>query len=1199
MKVIPDTPNETMRLAALKQLGILDTAREQDFDNITLLATQITGAPMATISLLDENRQWFKSKQGLAISEMPRDISFCTYTIRQPGIMIVPDALQDDRFKDNPVVTGEPFIRFYAGVPIRTEDGFVLGTLCIIDLVPRTLTTQQVFALEVLARQVETLFELRTKIAARKTADEKLVALNNHFRLALEKIGDNVWEYDFTTGISTFSQNENEVLGFGTNEFTDNNKLWWQCIYPDDRAMLLENDRKCRSGIINSHILEYRMIHKDGSVKWVLDRGVVIEKTPDGLPLKIIGTHTDITTRKKNEQALLESEKRWKFALEGSGDGVWDWDVKAGKVFYSKRWKEILGYGEDEIGDELTAWESRVHKDDLAKVYHELQLHFSGEFPFFKSEHRILCKDGTYKWILDRGMVIERDTNNKPLRVIGTHTDVSQRKFTEQALEQRLKQFKSLSDNIPGVIYEYEFRKDGSEGMRYVSPAVNTLFGIQSKEFKNYHAFIHPDDIAMIETKNAISKETLEPFYCEARLVVPGRKVVWHSVTSSFSYWTEDGSKIFTGFMLDITERKKTDDQLRRKEEKYRSIIANMNLGLLELDNDEKILYANQSFCNMSGYDLEEIIDREPNDIFIIGENKELIKNKNRLRKEGISDAYEIAVRDKRGQLKWWLISGAPRFDDAGVLVGSIGIHLDITTQKKTETDLIEARELAEGSTRSKEIFLANMSHEIRTPMNAITGMAAQLAKTNLNSTQQFYLDTIHSASENLLVIINDILDISKIEAGKLQLEKIGFEPAEMISRAIRVMNHKAEEKGLALTLSDCDTGIAPVLMGDPFRLNQVLLNLINNSIKFTEKGGVQISCSIVKYSLHTQTIRIAVKDTGIGMEERFVGDLFQKFSQEDASVTRRHGGTGLGMSICKELVELMGGKIIVDSKKGVGTTVSFIIEFEKGGSLNLPVKQTFTFDANMLLNKKILVVDDNKMNRLVAAMILKNCGAIIKEAVNGQEAVDLLSGTPIDLVLMDIQMPVMDGMQATGIIRQTISKTLPVIALTANAIKGDNDKCLDAGMNAYLSKPFNEKDLLNMVAFWLNENAPQVMINAGLQQPLYKLETLELHGRTDKGFVQKMVRLFISQTPLRLKEMEQVYQQGDYKAMAVTAVKLKAAFVNMGIVSLQAPMLELETKIRLALADEAIPALLNLINTTISEVSALLQKEPAVLNEI
>ena len=885
--------------------------------------------------------------------------------------------------------------------------------------------------------------------------------------------------------------------------------------------------------------------------------------------------------------------------MEGSGDGVWDWDVKAGKVFYSKRWKEMLGYAGDEIGDELTAWESRVHKDDLAKVYHELQLHFSGEFPFFKSEHRMLCKDGTYKWILNRGMVIERDTDNKPLRVIGTHTDVSQRKFTEQALEQRLKQFKSLSDNIPGVIYEYEFRKDGSEGIRYVSPAVTTLFGIQPKEFKNYHAFIHPDDIAMIETKNTISKETLEPFYCEARLVVPGRKVVWHSVTSSFSYWTEDGSKIFTGFMLDITERKKTDDQLRRKEEKYRSIIANMNLGLLELDNDEKILYANQSFCNMSGYDLEEIIDQEPNDIFIIGENKELIKNKNRLRKEGISDAYEIAVRDKRGQLKWWLVSGAPRFDDAGVLVGSIGIHLDITTQKKTETDLIEARELAEGSTRSKEIFLANMSHEIRTPMNAITGMAAQLAKTNLNSTQQFYLDTIHSASENLLVIINDILDISKIEAGKLQLEKIGFEPAEMISRAIRVMNHKAEEKGLALTLSDCDTGIAPVLMGDPFRLNQVLLNLINNSIKFTEKGGVQISCNVVKCSLHTQTIRIAVKDTGIGMEERFVGDLFQKFSQEDASVTRRHGGTGLGMSICKELVELMGGKIIVDSKKGVGTTVSFIIEFEEGDSLNLPVKQTFTFDANMLLNKKILVVDDNKMNRLVAAMILKNCGAIITEAVNGQEAVDLLSGTPIDLVLMDIQMPVMDGMQATGIIRQTISKTLPVIALTANAIKGDNDKCLDAGMNAYLSKPFNEKDLLNMVAFWLNENAPQAMINAGLQQPLYKLETLELHGRTDKGFVQKMVRLFISQTPLRLKEMEQVYQQGDYKAMAVTAVKLKAAFVNMGIVSLQAPMLELETKIRLALADEAIPALLNLINTTISEVSALLQKEPAVLNEI
>ena len=218
----------------------------------------------------------------------------------------------------------------------------------------------------------------------------------------------------------------------------------------------------------------------------------------------------------------------------------------------------------------------------------------------------------------------------------------------------------------------------------------------------------------------------------------------------------------------------------------------------------------------------------ESQTIFLsMGENRELMKRKNLSRKDGVSDAYEIAIRNKRGQIRWWLISGAPRYDDSGLLVGSIGIHLDITGQKNLEIDLIVAREQAEESTRSKEIFLANMSHEIRTPMNAIVGMSNQLAKTNLDSTQQFYLDTIHSASENLLFIINDILDISKIDAGKLQIEKIGFDPKEMVKRAIRVLSHKAEEKGLSITNDIFDSTISPVLMGDPFRLNQVLLNLI------------------------------------------------------------------------------------------------------------------------------------------------------------------------------------------------------------------------------------------------------------------------------------------------------------------------------------------------------------------------------------
>ena len=781
-------------------------------------------------------------------------------------------------------------------------------------------------------------FAMEEDITKEKEDQEKLKEYESHFRKAFEKIGDNVWEHDFITGKTYFSNTSNHLLGYQIDEFTDNADLWWNRTYDDDRLMLEQNDAKYRLGEIDHHILEYRMLNKDGSVRWVMDRGVVIDSTKDGKPLKIIGTHTD------------------------------------------------------------------------------------------------------------------------------------------------------------------------------------------------------------------------------------------------------------------ITERKQAEELLQREEQKYRNIIANMNLGLLEVDTEENVIFTNQSFCDMSGYDYDELINKRASHIYVKEENIELIESKNEARKRGSLDAYEIAVKNKRGQLRWWLISGAPRYNDAGDLVGSIGIHLDITDQKQLETDLIEAREHAEESTRSKEVFLANMSHEIRTPMNAILGMANQLTKTKLDSKQHFYLDTINSASENLLVIINDILDLSKIEAGKLNLESIGFEPKAVVSRAMQVMMHKAEEKGLSITNTNCDTALSPVLMGDPYRLNQVLLNLISNAIKFTEKGYIDLSCTVIKNTAISQTILVEVKDTGIGMDELFVNNLFEKFSQEDVSVTRRYGGTGLGMSICKDLIALMGGEIIVKSKKGEGTSVSFKVEFAKGSLHHLPSKETFSINKDMLANKKILVVDDNNMNRLVAKTILNNYGAIISEAVNGKEAIDLLQQNEIDLVLMDIQMPVMGGMEATKIIRNEISRSLPVIALTANAIKGDNEKCIEGGMNAYLSKPFKEEDLLQIVSFWLGEGQEELVTkntNAEASpEKLYDLSAIRAISRGNEIFVLKMVNMFMEQTPAQVAEMETKYHHGDYRGMAAKAHKIIPSIDNMGIVSLKKTIREIEKIGKAGTAGDSLGDLLQTVSKSISQVIDALQKE-------
>jgi len=529
-----------------------------------------------------------------------------------------------------------------------------------------------------------------------------------------------------------------------------------------------------------------------------------------------------------------------------------------------------------------------------------------------------------------------------------------------------------------------------------------------------------------------------------------------------------------------------------------------------------------------------------------------------------------------------------------------------LARRRRMEADLIEAREQAEQFARSKDNFLANMSHEIRTPMNAVLGMAGQLAKTKLDDKQRFYLDTIHSASENLLVILNDILDLTKIRAGKLALEKIGFQPAQVIGRALQVMMHKAEEKGLLLRVAFCDAGLSPVLIGDPYRLNQILLNLLSNAIKFTSNGGVEILCRVQADGAVAQTIVIEVTDTGVGMDESFIQNLFEKFTQEYDSVTRKYGGTGLGMSICKELIELMGGEIQVTSKKGVGTTVSLIIELEKGEERDLSLGDSLPVDTGSLQGKKVLVVDDNEMNRLVATTILGNYGTILLEAANGQEAVDLLRNAPVDIILMDIQMPVMSGLEASQVIRREISPDVPIIALTANAIRGENKKCLAAGMNDYLAKPFEEGPFIKMISEWVSRRSVQtdvettgsVVDDAGnpAQAPgrvaLYDLRRLEAIGQGNADFVGKMIRLFIDQMPVAVHELQAAAAGRQFHTVHEKAHLIKPILHNLSIDSLQEDIKELE---RLALSgagaeriDQLVKKIVDVVGDVVAGLKAM-----------
>ena len=616
----------------------------------------------------------------------------------------------------------------------------------------------------------------------------------------------------------------------------------------------------------------------------------------------------------------------------------------------------------------------------------------------------------------------------------------------------------------------------------------------------------------------------------------------------------------FCAFIRDISERKKAESVLAASEEKYRTIIANINLGLLEVDLNDIIQMANLSFCRMCGYELDELIGKEAGKLFVIGENEDLIAEKQTLRNEGFSDAYEIAVINKRGEIKWWLVSGAPRYNDKGELIGSVGIHLDITEQKTLERDLVEAREIAEQSSKAKENFLANMSHEIRTPMNAIIGLTQQLEKSKLDKQQRTYIETINKATENLLIIINDILDVSKIEAGKLDIENIELDVRELIKRSISIFTLKTEEKGLALAY-EVDNAILPKHFGDPYRINQILTNLLNNAIKFTNEGEVKIKLTLVNENNQVQFIRFTVIDTGNGMSQDFINNIFQKFTQENSSIARTYGGVGLGMSIVKELVYLMKGEIQIESEINKGTKMHFILPLEISHSTCAIENSNTKIDSSLLKGMKVLLVEDNEMNRMLANIILKDAKMKVDEAVNGVEAIELLKINKYDIVLMDMQMPLMGGIEATIQIRNNLQSQIPIIALTANAIHGEKEKCIHAGMNDYLSKPFKSEELFEIIAKWTinNLDATKNKKQKQKQTSLYNLEIIKSISNNNPEFVNKMIRIFKEQTELFITDLNEAIRNDDRDKIKFLAHKMKPSIGNMGIHLLKDIILKLE----------------------------------------
>jgi len=563
-----------------------------------------------------------------------------------------------------------------------------------------------------------------------------------------------------------------------------------------------------------------------------------------------------------------------------------------------------------------------------------------------------------------------------------------------------------------------------------------------------------------------------------------------------------DGEKCILSFAHDISERKKAEMDLLISEkkhrvlyERYHSLIINVPVGFaykkVIYDKagtplDYEIIETNEAYSKIFNVSREEIIGKKFSEIFP-SEDPEIFKQEMEKYGEVASTGVELVlpIYYSEWSERWFsvkLYSPEPGF--------FVSIVTDITERKHEENELNLAKEKAEAANRAKSEFLANMSHEIRTPINGMVGMIDLTLLTDINREQRGNLEIAKTCADSLLEIINDILDFSKIEAGKLVIEKIGFNIRELLDSTIKAHSPLAMKKKLKLSC-DCSSFIPQALQGDPNRLKQILNNLLNNALKFTEHGGVTLSAEALAMTDETIEVKFSISDSGIGISEQEQVKLFRNFSQVDGSITRKYGGTGLGLVISKQLVQMMGGAITVESQKEKGSTFSFSLKFMLSGELSYPTQDTFN-PIHTMKPLRILIVEDDKVNLMVLTLMLKEKGHDVESASNGAEALLFHARNQYDVIFMDIQMPIMDGVEATAKIREREGKSrhTPIIALTAYALVGDREKFLSYGLDEYIPKPFKMSELFQVLEEVVNRSIPENKRNAECEHEVRISET-------------------------------------------------------------------------------------------------------------
>lgn len=996
-----------------------------------------------------------------------------------------------------------------------------------------------------------------TDVTERKELEKALKDSEERLMLALDAGRMGTWEVDRATGMGYIDENEAALFGLPAGTSTISAGEFFARLYPEDRGRISQYFKDAitkRSGDYDS---EYRIFLPDGSIRWIASRGRIIPES-DGSPQRLRGVNYDITERKIAEESLIKHLKGLEFLSNSATrllEPMQSWELfwyvaqqlheVAGSAIITvseynaatnqtivraisgpeEKLQKALGIlNQDPIGLTLTVAEGtrermiRGSLDFVEGGLHDLTFY---QLPLplcIQMERELNLGDiyampfvlgddfmGTVAILTDRR---EGLRNRSTIEALVNQSALALKRIqAEEVLQIREGEFRTIAEKSPDIIARY----DKELRHTYINPVIERITGLPSGEFigSTCRNLGMPDklvdsledaikDVFRFGNSDKLSSVEFDLICADGQ-----RKHFESTLVPEFG---EDGEvDSVLGIYHDITERKLVEENLGRKVQERTEKLEEANIALLESrdyldkiintigdpifvkDRQHRLVLVNDAACNLFNRSRGDLLGKTAYDLFPTTDMADISwKNDEKVFQTGKEMVNEETNTYAPEITRTVLVKKSPYTDNSGNQY-LVGITRDITEYKK-------AQEAAEAAAKAKSEFLANMSHEIRTPMNAVIGTACLLKDTDLTAEQRELIEIISSSGNALLSIINDILDLSKIENNKLELEGQPFNLLSCIKESLGLIGQCALEKGLKVSYQ-LQEDTPERIMGDPNRLRQVLINLLNNAVKFTDKGEIQLSINSRRID-DTYEIHFAVNDTGIGIPEERITNIFQSFTQVDASTTRKYGGTGLGLAISKKLVELMGGRIWAESKLGAGSIFHFTITIRPSITAKPSITAELSGDKLCEINHgldnhlndrnldnpravceivdsndgsdrtlRILLAEDNSVNRKIMLRMLKKIGYHADVAENGLEVLKAMEKNLYDVILMDIQMPEMDGFEATREIHRRWPKSHPkVIAITAYALAGDKEKCLEAGMDGYIAKPVQMTELAELM---------------------------------------------------------------------------------------------------------------------------------------